>query len=463
MQNSWLKNLNNNNKFLITKRKKYSYVEFYNLILKYYDFAKQNINEKERICFISNNVIQYAIFANLIPMMGGIFVPLNPKSPKYEIQSKMKLISSKKIICDESISLGNINNVIQLIPYKKNNSTENNKIKLNDYNDTFSILFTSGSSGKPKPVSISRKNIESSCKFSQENLRVSDKDIWLLCMPPYHAGGLSIIYRSILLSKLFYILDNFDANEVIELIEKSKVSIISLVPTMLLRILDLMEKNNQNAPDDFNFILCGGAKVPEELISRAKKVNIKVLPTYGMTEASSQIATANPNDINRPKNSVGKILDGIEIKFSKSKEIQIKGPNIAKYLNNKNNDWLKTGDYGYKNKDGYLFVEGRIDEIIISGGENINPREIESEINNIPEIKESYVFGTKDDYWGQKVNLFVNFKDKNKILNLDQIKKFLLHIDTFKLPKVLHTTTNEIPKLSNGKIDRKKIEELINE
>ena len=249
----------------------------------------------------------------------------------------------------------------------------------------------------------------------------------------------------------------------IELIEKSKVSIISLVPTMLLRILDLMEKNNQNAPDDFNFILCGGAKVPEELISRAKKVNIKVLPTYGMTEASSQIATANPNDINRPKNSVGKILDGIEIKFSKSKEIQIKGPNIAKYLNNKNNDWLKTGDYGYKNKDGYLFVEGRIDEIIISGGENINPREIESEINNIPEIKESYVFGTKDDYWGQKVNLFVNFKDKNKILNLDQIKKFLLHIDTFKLPKVLHTTTNEIPKLSNGKIDRKKIEELINE
>ena len=82
-----------------------------------------------------------------------------------------------------------------------------------------------------------------------------------------------------------------------------------------------MEKNNQNAPDDFNFILCGGAKVPEELISRAKKVNIKVLPSYGMTEASSQIATANPNDINRPKNSVGKILDEIEIKFSKSKDI----------------------------------------------------------------------------------------------------------------------------------------------
>ena len=81
----------------------------------------------------------------------------------------------------------------------------------------------------------------------------------------------------------------FHINEVIELIEKSKVSIISLVPTMLLRILDLMEKNNQNAPDDFNFILCGGAKVPEELISRAKKVNIKVLPTYGMTEASSLI------------------------------------------------------------------------------------------------------------------------------------------------------------------------------
>ncbi|MBK90625.1 MAG: hypothetical protein CL772_05555 [Chloroflexi bacterium] len=463
MHNSWIENTKNNKKFLITQNKDYSFKDYSNLILEYYDFARENIKHKEKICFISNNVIEYAVFSNLIPMIGGIFVPLNPKSPKNEIESKMNLIGSKKIIYDDSIDLEKIKGFIYLKSQKRKNSNNNLKTNWPNENDPFCILFTSGSSGHPKAVSITRKNIEFSCKASQENLNVTDKDIWLLCMPPYHAGGLSIIYRSIILSKIFYILDTFDAYEVMNLIKESKVSIVSLVPTMLNKILDIMEKNKISAPKDFNFVLCGGAKIPENLISRAKKSNIKVLPTYGMTEASSQIATANPEDLDRPNNSVGKILSGLDIRFSKIKEIQIKGANIAKYLNQKHNSWLETGDYGYLDKNGYLFVEGRIDEMIISGGENINPREIEEEVNKIPEIAESYVFGSDDSYWGQKVNLYISLIDNNKSLELEEIKKSLSHIDSFKIPKVLHISKSGIPKLSNGKIDRKKIEELINE
>jgi len=463
MHNSWIEKQKSNKKFIITQNKDYSFEDFNKLILEYYDFAKENIKNKEKICFISNKVIEYAIFSNLIPMIGGIFVPLNPKSPKNEIESKMNLLGSKKIIYDDSIDLDKIKSFIYLKSQKSKKFYKNYKSNWPKINDPFCILFTSGSSGQPKAVSITRKNIESSCNASQENLNVTDKDIWLLCMPPYHAGGLSIIYRSIILSKMFYILDKFDAYEVINLIKESKVSIVSLVPTMLNKILDIMEKNKISAPKYFNFVLCGGAKIPENLISRAKKSNIKVLPTYGMTEASSQIATASPEDFNRPSNSVGKILSNLDLRFSKRKEIQIRGANIAKYLNQKNNSWLKTGDYGYLDKNGYLFVEGRIDEMIISGGENINPREIEDEVNKIPEIAESYVFGSDDNYWGQKVNLYVSFIDNNKLLELDQIKNSLSHIDSFKIPKTLHISKSGIPKLSNGKIDRKKIEELINE
>ena len=463
METSWIEKQINNKTFLITKNKSYSFEDFNELILEYYDFAIENIAPKEKVGFISNKVLEYSIFSNLIPMIGGIFVPLNPKSPKNEIESKMNLIGSNKIIYDNSIEVDQTEGFIYLKSEKRKKVDKSFKYNWPKKNDTFCILFTSGSSGNPKAVSISKENIESSCISSQENLNVTDSDIWLLCMPPYHAGGLSIIYRSIILSKTFYILDTFDPNDVINLIKESKVSIVSLVPTMLNKILDIMEKNNIKAPKYFNFVLCGGAKVPEDLITRAKKSNLKVLPTYGMTEASSQIATASPIDKTRPYNSVGKILDCLELRFSNKKEIQIKGKNIAKYLNKKNNPWLETGDYGYLNNDGYLFVEGRIDEMIISGGENINPREIEEEVNKIPEISESYVFGLKDSYWGEKVCLYASFKDNKKSLDLEEIKKCLSHLDSFKIPKILHVSKYGIPKLSNGKIDRKKIEELTNE
>jgi len=461
MSISWIEKQVNKEKFIITQNKEYTFEDFFDLIVQNYTFTKENIISREKICFISNHVIQYAVFANLITMLGGVFVPLNPKSPKNEIEFKMNLIGSKKIIYDESIDFPDIKNITKL-KTKKNNH-KNFNFTWPNKEEMFCILFTSGSSGTPKAVSISRKNIESSCKISQDNLNVNDKDVWLLCMPPYHAGGLSIIYRSLILSKKFYALDTFDVYIVIDLILKSKVSIISLVPTMLIKILDIMGKKKISAPDEFNFVLCGGAKVSEELISKAQRFNIKVLPTYGMTEATSQIATANPHDLNRPEGSVGKVLNNINIKFTEKKELQINGPNVAKYITEQNNDWLNTGDFGYINKEGYLFIEGRIDDLIISGGENINPREIENEVNKIPEINESYVFGSIDKYWGQKVNLFVNFKDRNKNLSLSQIKKSLSNMDSFKLPKVLHVSKSEFPKLINGKIDKKKIEELINE
>ena len=274
MSISWIEKQVNKEKFIITQNKEYTFEDFFDLIVQNYTFTKENIISREKICFISNHVIQYAVFANLITMLGGVFVPLNPKSPKNEIEFKMNLIGSKKIIYDESIDFPDIKNITKL-KTKKNNH-KNFNFTWPNKEEMFCILFTSGSSGTPKAVSISRKNIESSCKISQDNLNVNDKDVWLLCMPPYHAGGLSIIYRSLILSKKFYALDTFDVYIVIDLILKSKVSIISLVPTMLIKILDIMGKKKISAPDEFNFVLCGGAKVSEELISKAQRFNIKV-------------------------------------------------------------------------------------------------------------------------------------------------------------------------------------------
>jgi len=459
MTTSWIEKNLSNNPFIYIENGEYSFKDFFELLIEYYNFSSEIINKNEKITFISKSVLQYSIFSNLIPMLGGIFVPMNPKSPIDEITKKMNIIGSKKIIYDESIELEKVDNISL---FRSEKSQESNyRFTWPSYEETFCILFTSGSSGLPKAVSISRKNIESSCNISQKNLNVEKSDKWLLCMPPYHAGGLSIIYRSLILGNKFHIEDDFNSEKVIDLIMSEKINIVSMVPTMLSKIVYQMKDRNLIAPKSFKFVLSGGAKTPEELILSSNNIGLKTLPTYGMTETSSQIATASPNDEFRPLNSVGKPLLRDSVKIAKNSEIQVSGEMVANYYDEKvSKKWLKTGDYGYIDKDNYLFVKGRIDELIISGGENINPLEVEEFISKNKKIKECIVLGKTDEYWGEKVVAAIYSDDD---ITLEEINSYLGGLDKFKYPKDIVQLKKPLPKLHNGKFDRKKIKKLIDE
>tara|TARA_B100001029_G_scaffold99948_1_gene82173 strand:- start:505 stop:1890 length:1386 start_codon:yes stop_codon:yes gene_type:complete len=459
MTTSWIEKNLSNNPFIYIENGEYSFKDFFELLIEYYNFSNEIINKNEKITFISKSVLQYSIFSNLIPMLGGIFVPMNPKSPIDEITKKMNIIGSKKIIYDESIELEKVDNISL---FRSEKSQESNyRFTWPSYEETFCILFTSGSSGLPKAVSISRKNIESSCNISQKNLNVEKSDKWLLCMPPYHAGGLSIIYRSLILGNKFHIEDDFNSEKVIDLIMSEKINIVSMVPTMLSKIVYQMKYRNLIAPKSFKFVLSGGAKTPEELILSSNNIGLKTLPTYGMTETSSQIATASPNDEFRPLNSVGKPLLRDSVKIAKNSEIQVSGEMVANYYDEKvSKKWLQTGDYGYIDKDNYLFVKGRIDELIISGGENINPLEVEEFISKNKKIKECIVLGKTDEYWGEKVVAAIYSDDD---ITLEEINSYLGGLDKFKYPKDIVQLKKPLPKLHNGKFDRKKIKKLIDE
>ena len=459
MTTSWIEKNLSNNPFIYIENGEYSFKDFFELLIEYYNFSSEIINKNEKITFISKSVLQYSIFSNLIPMLGGIFVPMNPKSPIDEITKKMNIIGSKKIIYDESIELEKVDNISL---FRSEKSQESNyKFTWPSYEETFCILFTSGSSGLAKAVSISRKNIESSCNISQKNLNVEKSDKWLLCMPPYHAGGLSIIYRSLILGNKFHIEDDFNSEKVIDLIMSEKINIVSMVPTMLSKIVYQMKDRNLIAPKSFKFVLSGGAKTPEELILSSNNIGLKTLPTYGMTETSSQIATASPNDEFRPLNSVGKPLLRDSVKIAKNSEIQVSGEMVANYYDEKvSKKWLQTGDYGYIDKDNYLFVKGRIDELIISGGENINPLEVEEFISKNKKIKECIVLGKTDEYWGEKVVAAIYSDDD---ITLEEINSYLGGLDKFKYPKDIVRLKKPLPKLHNGKFDRKKIKKLIDE
>ena len=459
MTTSWIEKNLSNNPFIYTENGEYSFKDFFELLIEYYNFSSEIINKNEKITFISKSVLQYSIFSNLIPMLGGIFVPMNPKSPIDEITQKMNIIGSKKIIYDESIELEKVDNISLFRSEKSQESSY--RFTWPSYEETFCILFTSGSSGLAKAVSISRKNIESSCNISQKNLNVEKSDKWLLCMPPYHAGGLSIIYRSLILGNKFHIEDDFNSEKVIDLIMSEKINIVSMVPTMLSKIVYQMKDRNLIAPKSFKFVLSGGAKTPEELILSSNNIGLKTLPTYGMTETSSQIATASPNDEFRPLNSVGKPLLRDSVKIAKNSEIQVSGEMVANYYDEKvSKKWLQTGDYGYIDKDNYLFVKGRIDELIISGGENINPLEVEDFISKNKKIKECIVLGKTDEYWGEKVVAAIYSDDD---ITLEEINSYLGGLDKFKYPKDIVQLKKPLPKLHNGKFDRKKIKKLIDE
>ncbi|NCG35351.1 MAG: AMP-binding protein [Dehalococcoidales bacterium] len=462
MRNSWIENKLGKDNFIYSEVEELTFDDFYELIQSYAYTSSNHIKKNEKICFMSKNILHYAVFVNLIPMLGGIFVPLNPNSPKEEILNKMDEIKSNKIFYDKSSDLdkNNFKN-IELIEIIKSNEKKENIYSWPKINETFCILFTSGSSGKPKAVELSLENIETSSHISQENLNVKNSDIWLLCMPPYHAGGLSIMFRSLIYRNKIYIENSFDPERVISLILDKKVTIISLVPTMLFKIIKLMENKNIKVPKEFNFILCGGASVPNNLISQAKKIGILVVPTYGMTETSSQIATASPLDKFRPDSSVGKVLNDINIKFNKNNEILVQSKVVAKYYNNKIcSSWLYTGDTGYLDNENYLYITGRVDDLIISGGENINPLEIEQIINTIDYVEESVVVGIKDAYWGEILSVVLFARKK---ISIDEIKKHLSALDKYKIPKKIFFYHTSLPKLDNGKYNKKVIREYINE
>jgi len=463
--NSWIeKNIQIDNDRIAIKtfNKSYTFNDLHKIIYSYIDNLKTIIKPNEPVGFLSEDISEYAIFTNAVPMAKGIFVPLNPYTTKNELSKRLIQINCKKIIFTKKINLiDKLNNKeFDLIQIKKSSYSKNIKSFWPKKNDIHSILFTSGTSRIPKPVQLSVNNIETNCYMSQKNLKVSNEDIWLLCMPPFHAGGLSIIFRSMILGTSFYVENNFNSEKVVELIIHGKVSIISLVPTMLLKVLDRIELSKQIIPDKFKFILCGGAAVSEHLISRAEKLGIKVLPTYGMTETCSQIATTSPEDHYRPKGSVGKSLSNIDIKFDKNNQILVSGPTVARYFGTKRRKkWLETGDLGYIDKSGYLYLIGRFDEQIISGGENINPTEIESEIIKIPYIDEAVIFGIKDNYWGEKVVLAISSKKKN--ISLEQINKKLKKLDSYKYPKKLIVFSDPLPKNNIGKIDKNKLKTKI--
>ena len=302
---------------------------------------------------------------------------------------------------------------------------------------TLAVVFTSGSTGEPKPVALSRTNFEASARASAALLGVEPGDRWLCCLPVFHVGGLSIFTRSAIYGTTVVAEPDFDPARVKDLLEAGEVTLASLVPTMLLR---LREAGLERAPG-VRGILLGGGPVPADLLEWAAEVGLPVMPTYGMTETCSQIATAHPGERR------GRVLPGAEVRISDDGEILVRGPMVAV------DGWLHTNDRGRITGDGLLEVEGRMDDVIVTGGENVAAREVEEALLAHPAVRDAAVIGVEDAEWGRAVTAFV-VADAGPDALLAHCRERLAG---FKVPKLI-VPLDELPRNAAGKVMRASLE-----
>ncbi|MBN2113487.1 MAG: AMP-binding protein [Acidimicrobiia bacterium] len=275
------------------------------------------------------------------------------------------------------------------------------------------VVFTSGTSGGGRPVVLTGANLAAAAAASQARLGNGRGDRWLCVLPLYHVGGLSILWRSAREGGEVVLEPSFEAGGAADLLASGRIAFASLVPTMLRRILE-------QCPGPFpgvRGVLVGGGPSDPGLLEAARRVGLPALQTYGMTETASQVATEAPDEAGRRPGSAGRPLDGFEVRAVGDSgrvqppevegRLEVRGPAVSPgYLGEAERSqeaWHRTGDSGWLDADGYLFVAGRADAVIVTGGENVHPEEVEAVLREYPGVADARVFGEPDPEWGRRV------------------------------------------------------------
>lgn len=274
--------------------------------------------------------------------------------------------------------------------------------------DPATVVFTSGSTGGPKAALHSLGNHYYSALGSNENIPLGPDDRWLAPLPFYHVGGLGVLFRC-LLSGATIVLPG--AGESIrEAAARLGATHASLVATQLRRLL-----REDSVPGTLRAVLLGGGAIPETLLDDAMEAGLPVHTSYGMTEMSSQITTTPPRSSRETLRTSGRALPHRELRISEEGEILVRGQTLFQgYLDGDEirdpldeYGWFHTGDLGSLDAEGYLTVLGRLDNMFVSGGENVQPEEIESALNRLTGIEEAAVVPVPDDEFGQRPAAFI--------------------------------------------------------
>ncbi len=300
------------------------------------------------------------------------------------------------------------------------------------------LLFTSGTTGEPKAAVLRHRHLASYIISTVEYLSADESDAQLISVPSYHIAGVSAVLSNIYSGRRVVYLSAFEPEGWVETASAEGITQAMVVPTMLGRILDLLEAQSASLPS-LRHLSYGGGRMPLELIERAMTVlpNVNYVNAYGLTETSSTVAVLTPEDhrtamassepaVHRRLVSVGRPLPSVELEIrgpdgdvlaaGDRGEIYVRGEQVAgEYLGRSvltDEGWFPTNDAGYLDEEGFLYLDGRLDDVIVRGAENLSPGEIEDTLIEHPSVAEAAVVGIPDQEWGEAVAAAVVLKDQ---------------------------------------------------
>ena len=417
-----------------------------------------------RIAIVSDNSVTMAVYLLAAMLVRKEVLLLNVHLTAGEIENQLCQLHITTVL-HSAKRCGQVPKSITSMEFEAMESMLHNEEKdifdwiVND-NDIAAIMNTSATTGQFKSVPLRWSQIKAHVQASQEVLGRSEQDNWLMVLPLFHVSGLSILMRSLYNGTAMTIMESYHEEQVLQCIHDGRINMMSLVPTIL-KNLEPRIIHHQ-----LRVILLGGEFIPRPLVDACVEKQLPIYKTYGMTETFGQSVTM-PVLLNLNKlDSVGKPLPGMTVHIVNPDvdgvgEIHLNGPMVMRgYINREpiHGDF-NTDDMGYVDEDGFLYILNRRTDLIISGGENIYPKEIEDTVYAMQGVKECAVIPVADTKWGQVPALFVAFDDIDalgtdlKMIVRDYISSKLAK---YKVPKYI-TIMDALPRNGTGKIMRKSL------
>ena len=485
--------MDNNKIFLQTEEEQVSYKNFTILTNKIANsLVSQGLNPGDRVAAqVEKSITQLALYAATIKA-GGVYLPLNTAYTPHELNyfisnARPKIIVTAKDTMGDLEKLFSSAQAIFLTLNADGTGSLSDKLKMSETNfqaanrskqDLAVIMYTSGTTGKSKGAKLTHQNLTSNCEVLEKSWEFSNNDVLLHMLPTYHTHGLLVACNLLAMvggSMIF--LPKFNVENALKWIPKA-TSMMG-VPTYYTRLLD-SAKFNKNISKNIRLFISGSAPLSADTHKMFKKrTGLSILERYGMTETN--MSTSNPYRGKRIAGTIGKPLPGVEIRITDRLTgkvlpdnnigvIEQRGENVFSgywEMPEKTREsftpdnFFITGDLGKRDKNGYITLVGRDSDMIISGGLNVYPKEVENHIDEIHEVRESAVIGVPHPDLGEGVVAVVDLKEK--LIDQKKIEDNLKpKLAKFKQPKY-YIFVEELPRNAMGKIQKASLREQFKE
>jgi O-succinylbenzoic acid--CoA ligase len=377
--------------------------------------------------------VEYVILIHALMKLGAIAHPLNPNLAPSELDAELERAQPALVVtASDHVTMSEAD-----LPL----------LGEHDLAAVHCRILTSGTSGHPRPVGLTYGNHLWSAVGSAFNLGVDPGDRWLCCLPLYHVGGLEIPMRSVIYGTGAVVHDGFDTDRVAESLERDEVTLASLVTTQLVRLMRAgVDLSKPRA------ILVGGGPVPLDVLEEAVGRGVSVVQTYGLTETASQVTTLALQDARRKLGSAGRPLLTTHLRIFDG-EICVQGPVVAPGCADEDG-WLHTGDLGRIDDEGFLYVEDRLGDVIVSGGENVLPTEVEEVLLRHPDVTDAAAVGRADAEWQEAVEAVVVLREGAAAGAVELRDHCAESLARYKVPKRFEFVT-ELPRTASGKLLRR--------